>query len=148
MKKIIRQIKFLSKKEVFKYLLAGILTTLVYMISRLLSFEFIHIAMLAAILANVIAIIFAFFINDSYVFEQKGEQKSKRFIQFFIARLSTLILDSILAFVFVEKYPELIGRFVNDNLSMVNSIETVVSQIFILVSNYLLSKFVIFKKID
>lgn len=136
----------LLRIEIIKYIIAGVFTTIVYLVSRFVLFEIINIATISAIVSNIIAIVFAFFINDNYVFNQKKSYRFKRFLQFFIARLFTLILDSVLAFIFVETYPEIIGRFVNYNLSMVNTIETLASQISILILNYLLSKLFIFKK--
>lgn len=136
----------LLRTEIIKYIIAGVFTTIVYLVSRFILFGIISIATISAIVSNIIAIVFAFFINDKYVFNQKKSYRFKRFLQFFIARLFTLILDSVLAFIFVESYPEIIGRFVNYNLSMVNTIETLASQISILILNYLLSKLFIFKK--
>lgn len=136
----------LLRTEIIKYIIAGVFTTIVYLVSRFILFGIISIATISAIVSNIIAIVFAFFINDKYVFNQKKSYRFKRFLQFFIARLFTLILDSVLAFIFVESYPEIIGRFVNYNLSMVNTIETLASQIAILILNYLLSKLFIFKK--
>lgn len=46
--------------EVFKYLFFGILATLVYMVSRTLIFQLTKQGTLSAVLANAIAIIFAF----------------------------------------------------------------------------------------
>lgn len=130
--------------EVFKYLFFGVLATVVYIISRTLLFSISASASLSAICANIIAVIFAFFTNDRFVFNQKAQGWSKRFIKFFIARISTLILDLLLAIIFVEQFPNIIGQFVEHNLSLVNQIETVISQILIIIFNYILSKFVIF----
>ena len=47
--------------EVFKYLFFGVLATLVYMVSRTLIFQLTKQGTLSAVLANAIAIIFAFF---------------------------------------------------------------------------------------
>ena len=57
--------------EVFKYLFFGILATLVYMVSRTLIFQLTKQGTLSAVLANAIAIIFAFFTNDIFVFNQE-----------------------------------------------------------------------------
>ena len=57
--------------EIFKYLFFGILATLVYMVSRTLIFQLTKQGTLSAVLANAIAIIFAFFTNDIFVFNQE-----------------------------------------------------------------------------
>lgn len=131
--------------EVFKYLFFGVLATLVYMIIRLIIFTLTQSAIGSAVIANVIAILFAFWTNDYFVFNQVRKGWLMRLIKFFIARLSTLALDLILAYLFVTKFPHLIGQFVHDNISVVNLIETVISQILIIVLNYVFSKLLIFK---
>ncbi|MBJ8349589.1 GtrA family protein [Streptococcus zalophi] len=138
-------IKKLWATELIKYLFFGVLTTLVYFVSRTLLFLQINQALISAVIANIVAILFAFFVNDRYVFLQVQKGRLKRLIQFFFARISTLVLDGFLALLFVDYYPNLIGQFVNNDLKMVNLIETILSQIAILVINYLLSKYLIFK---
>ena len=93
--------KKLITSEVFKYLFFGVLTTLVYMGTRLLIFS--------------------------------------------LTSSATFILDLALAFFLVTKFPHIIGQFVNDNISMINAIETLFSQVLIIVFNYVLSKLLVFK---
>ena len=131
--------------EVFKYLVGGVLTTLVYCLIRIGLYFPLHDAVLVAAIANLLAILFAFWINDTYVFEQKRQGWLKRFISFFLARLSTMVLDSGLAFLLVDKYPSLIGQFVHNNLDIVNIIATLIGQVLIMVTNYFISKLLIFK---
>lgn len=137
--------KKLLSSEVFKYLFFGVLATLVYMGTRLVIFALTQSATTSAIVANVIAIVFAFFTNDYFVFNQVRTGWFNRFVKFFVARLSTLALDLILAYLLVTKFPHIIGQFVNDNISLVNMIETVFSQVLIIVLNYVFSKLLIFK---
>ena len=59
--------KKLITSEVFKYLFFGVLTTLVYMGTRLLIFSLTSSATFSAVIANIVAILFAFFTND-YLF--------------------------------------------------------------------------------
>lgn len=137
--------KKLITSEVFKYLFFGVLTTLVYMGTRLLIFSLTSSATFSAVIANIVAILFAFFTNDYFVFNQVRKGWFERLVKFTIARLSTLILDLALAFFLVTKFPYIIGQFVNDNISMVNAIETLFSQVLIIVLNYVLSKLLVFK---
>lgn len=137
--------KKLITSEVFKYLFFGVLTTLVYMGTRLVIFSLTSSATFSAVIANIVAILFAFFTNDYFVFNQVRKGWFERLVKFTIARLSTLILDLALAFFLVTKFPYIIGQFVNDNLSMVNAIETLFSQVLIIVLNYVLSKLLVFK---
>lgn len=137
--------KKLLSSEVFKYLFFGVLATLVYMGTRLVIFSLTQSATTSAVIANVIAIVFAFFTNDYFVFNQVRTGWFNRFVKFFVARLSTLVLDLILAYLLVTKFPHIIGQFVNDNISLVNMIETVFSQVLIIILNYVFSKLLIFK---
>lgn len=137
--------KKIISNEVVKYLFFGVLTTLVYIATRSLFFSLTKQATLAAFIANVTAVLFAFFTNDYFVFNQIRTGWFKRLINFFIARLSTLCLDLLLAFLLVEKFPQFIGQFVQHNINYVDKIETIFSQVLIIVLNYILSKLYVFK---
>ena len=127
--------------EVFKYLFFGILATLVYMVSRTLIFQLTKQGTLSAVLANAIAIIFAFFTNDIFVFNQETAGMATRFVG---ARLLTLVLDLALAYFLVDTYPEIIGQFVGHSQAWVNGIESLFAQVLIIVLNYIISKFFVF----
>ena len=130
--------------EVFTYLFFGVLATLVYMVSRDLIFRLSSQATLSAALANAIAIIFAFFTNDYFVFKQESAGKWGRFLKFVGARLLTLVLDLVLAYLLVDTYPQVIGQFVGQDQGLVNVIESLFAQVLIIVLNYLISKFFVF----
>lgn len=137
--------KKLISNEVFKYLFFGVLTTLVYMITRVAFFSLTQSATFSAVVANIVAIIFAFVTNDYFVFNQVRTGWFRRLVKFFMARLATLVLDLALAYLLVTKYPQIIGQFVNDNIAMVNMVETIFSQVLIIVLNYVLSKLLVFR---
>ncbi len=42
-------------------------------------------------------------------------------------------LNLLLTFIFVTSFPQIIGQFVNHNIKMVNTIETLIAQVFIIV---------------
>ena len=137
--------KKLISNEVFKYLFFGVLTTLVYMVTRVAFFSLTQSATFSAVVANIVAIIFAFVTNDYFVFNQVRTGWLRRLVKFFMARLATLVLDLALAYLLVTKYPQIIGQFVNDNIAMVNMVETIFSQVLIIVLNYVLSKLLVFR---
>ena len=139
------QIKAFFDNEILSYLFFGGATTLVSILSRLLIYHISHQEILATVLANFIAIAFAFITNDTIVFKQKRKNWTVRLSKFFPARLFTLSLDTLLTYIFVTSYPDIIGQFVGHNLDLVNSIETILSQILIIALNYVLSKVYIFK---
>ena len=137
--------KFLNN-EILAYLFFGLATTLVSILSRLVIYQLTHKELLATGLANIIGILFAFITNDTIVFKQARQNWPKRLVKFTLARLSTFLLDLFLTFVFVTQFPNIIGQFVNDNIDKVNSIETVLAQLLIIILNYIFSKVFIFKK--
>ena len=137
--------KFLNN-EILAYLFFGLATTLVSILSRLVIYQLSHQELLATALANIIGILFAFITNDRIVFKQARENWSIRLVKFTIARLSTFLLDLLLTFLFVTRFPHIIGQFVNENLDKINAIETVLAQLLIIILNYIFSKVFIFKK--
>ena len=131
---------YLKYKEKILYLFFGGLTTL---ISLLVYFILTHSIFnpntalelqITNILSWLAGFIFAFFTNRRYVFESKNNIK-KEFIKFFASRIFTLLLDMFIMFIFVT----LLGF--ND------IIIKIISQIVIIVSNYILSKLIVFKKV-
>lgn len=132
--------------EILAYLFFGGATTLVSILSRLAIYQITHQELLATTLANIIGILFAFITNDTLVFKQERKNWAIRLAKFFLARLSTLGLDVLLTYIFVTSYPNIIGQFVEQNIDRVNTIETILAQILIIILNYILSKIYIFKK--
>ena len=143
MKKLI---KTFFDNEILSYLFFGGATTLVSILSRLFIYHISHQEILATVLANIIGILFAFITNDTIVFKQKRKNWPTRLAKFFLARLSTLGLDVLLTYIFVTSYPDIIGRFVNNQLDQVNAIETLIAQVLIIILNYIFSKVYVFYK--
>ena len=137
--------KFLNN-EILAYLFFGLATTLVSILSRLVIYQLSHQELLATTLANIIGILFAFITNDRLVFKQDRENWSIRLVKFSLARLSTFLLDLLFTFLFVTRFPHIIGQFVNENLDKINAIETFLAQFLIIILNYIFSKVFIFKK--
>ena len=142
MKKLI---KTFFDSEILSYLFFGGATTLVSILSRLAIYHISRQEILATALANIIGILFAFITNDTFVFKQERMNWSIRLVKFFLARLFTLGLDLLLTYIFVTTFPDLIGQFVEFNIDRVNTIETILAQILIIILNYIFSKIYIFK---
>ena len=140
-----KQLKVLFDNEIFSYIFFGVSTTLVSILARLLLYQLTHQELLATALANMIGILFAFITNDTIVFKQVRKNWYLRLIKFFLARLSTLLLDLLLTYLFVTEFPSIIGQFVNQNIDRINTIETFLAQILIIIINYIISKVYIFK---
>lgn len=150
-------IKKLYKKyeEIILYLVFGVLTTIVSIaLYALFVFMFDKIAAavgndnlrlannlalqnVCLVLKNIVAILFAYVTNRIFVFKSKVRGAGaifKEMVQFFAARLSTLIFEMIFMSVTVNglHYPELVMN--------------IIAQFVIVVLNYVFSKLWIFKK--
>ncbi len=142
---VMKMIKKFLNNEVISYLIFGVMTTLVYVVMRMIIFNLTTLASLSATLASIISILFAFVTNDIVVFKQAREGWFKRLIKFFAARLLTLLIDVALAYLLVEKFPHIIGQFVKNDIQMINTIETLFGQVLIIVLNYVLSRLFVFR---
>ena len=140
MKTLISKIKQLMKKyeELIKYLLIGGLTTVLnYIVFALLVNE----AKLEMHPSNLIAwgvsVIFAYLTNKLFVFESKSfkiDVLAKEILTFGAARVFSFILEEVILFIFVDK------------LGMEKLIIKLIANIIVIIVNYILSKFIIFKK--
>lgn len=129
-------LKKILNKETFLYLIFGILTTIVNIVSFFL-FNKLFNYKLSNIIAFILAIVFAYITNKKYVFESKKEEKTeiiKEFIFFIGSRLFTFVLDMLLMVLFIEV------------LFMNVLISKIIANIFVIILNYILSKKLVFKK--
>ena len=89
---------------------------------------------IANIISWIISVLFAYVTNRKYVFISKNSNIISECSKFFASRFITLLLDILIMFlgVTVLKY--------NDKIIKI------ISQVIVIVSNYILSKIVVFKK--
>ncbi|WP_405264720.1 GtrA family protein [Methanobrevibacter sp.] len=122
------------EKELFFYIIFGILTTLV---NILVYIFFTRVFSLNYIVSNVLAwffsVLFAYVTNRIWVFESDNENILKEIILFFSGRLFSGIVDTALMFLFI------------DLLLVSDSISKIVIQIIVVILNYIISKFIVFK---
>lgn len=124
-----------KNEEIWNYLIAGGLTTLVSIGSYALFAKCFNINyIISNILSWIVAVVFAYFVNRIFVFKSKDKNKLKEFLSFTGARLLTLLLDTGLMILLVQIL------HVNDMISKV------LVQIIIIIANYLISKLIIFRK--
>ena len=134
---------YLKHKEIVNYLIFGVLTTVVSLaVKYLLIFTILDARdafqlQLAIIISWIAACMFAYITNRKWVFESKSEEIVKEMAKFFAARLSTLGLEMLIMFVFVTVLK------LNSDIWVI--IWTLVSQIAIIIGNYILSKLIVFK---
>ena len=139
-------IKKFFDNEILSYLFFGVATTIVSVASRMICYELTSNEILATVIGDVLGILFAFATNDTIVFKQKRKGWPARLVKFFTSRLATMGLNLLLTFIFVTSFPQIIGQFVNHNIKMVNTIETLIAQVLIIVLNYVFSKLFVFEK--
>lgn len=130
---------FNKYKEVVMYLIFGVLTTVVSLVSYYLFTltilnpnNFLELQ-IANILSWVISVLFAYVTNRKYVFLSGNSNVLKEIISFFGSRVITLLFDMLIMFVGVT----LVG--LNDKIIKI------ISQIVVIFSNYLFSKLFVFK---
>ena len=127
-------------KELVHYLIVGVLTTLVSWITYYVCVEWIFNPSVswqlqsAVILRWLSGVIFAYFTNRKYVFESKEENKLKEASKFVVSRIATLLMDMIIMWLGVT----ILHR--NDKIMKL------ISQVVVIVANYLFSKIFVFKK--
>ena len=143
---MIKRIKelYIKYKEIINYLIFGVLTTLVNLITKyILLFTILNPTngfqlQIAIIISWIAGVLFAYFTNRKFVFESKNENKLKEFISFVVARIATLLLEMFIMWFFVT-----LLKLNSDNWVLVF---TLVCQVLVTIFNYILSKLFVFKK--
>lgn len=131
---------YLKYKEIINYLIVGGLTTVIsLLVYYALVFTFLNPEnsiqlQIANILSWIISVTFAYFTNRKYVFESQNKNKIKEASKFISSRITTLVLDMLVMWLGVT-----ILHF-NDKFIKL------VSQVLIIVGNYILSKLFVFKE--
>lgn len=131
---------FYKYEEIISYLIVGGLTTMVSLITYYLLVYTIldpNIGIelqIANIVSWIFSVTFAYFTNRKYVFKSKNKISFKEGISFYISRIGTLFLDMLMMYIFVTV------------LGFNDKIIKFVVQIIVIILNYILSKFIVFKK--
>lgn len=140
MKNLIQKIKELIQKyqELIKYLIIGVLTTAINYVVFVILVNAIKMDMhVSNIIAWIVSVIFAYFTNKLFVFESKSfalKVIGKEILSFGAARVFSLLLEEVILYVFVNL------------LNMNQLIVKLVANVVVIIVNYILSKFIIFKK--
>lgn len=129
-------------KEIINYVIVGFLTTVVALATYYICvFTFLNPEnalelQIANILSWIAGVAFAYFTNRKYVFNSNNPNKLKEAAMFTLSRLVTLILDMLIMGLGVS-----ILKF-NDK------IVKLISQVVVVIGNYVFSKLFVFKKTD
>lgn len=123
-------------KEIINYLFFGGLSFVVSMVTYYLAriwFDY----LMSNLISWIIAVIFAYVTNKLFVFASKVEDKGKllrEFCTFVTSRIFTLLLETFVMYIMID-------------LMHINDIVVkVIAQIIVILTNYILSKLIIFKK--
>lgn len=117
------------------YIVFGGLTTLINIVVYSLFYYFVKIGNVPSnIVAWIIAVIFAFITNKLYVFESKNASIWYELATFFACRLGTGLLDLGIMYLSVDVF------------SLNELIMKIISNVIVIVLNYIFSKVIIFKK--
>ncbi len=132
--------KYSEYAEIIRYLIIGILTTLVSLgtyyalVLTILDPDNSLQLQIANVVSWIVSVLFAYFTNRSYVFKVKDQKILQEFIKFVASRIFTLIIDMLMMYVFVSL------------LHFDDKIIKLIIQIIVIVLNYVLSKFLVFIK--
>mgnify|MGYP004535898667 CR=1 FL=1 len=134
---------YLKYKEIINYLIIGVLTTVVSLLSFYLVRKFILISntqlniQISNVISWIFAVLFAFVTNKKYVFESKEVGKNMRIemIKFYISRLTTLFIDMLSMWI------------LTDLIKLDDMISKILVQFIIVILNYIFSKLFVFKKV-
>ncbi|MBO7719704.1 MAG: GtrA family protein [Methanosphaera sp.] len=122
------------KKELILYVVFGVLTTVVNIIVYVIFAKFLNIDyIISNIIAWFLSVLFAYITNRIWVFESKSSNILKEISLFFGGRLFSGVVDTSLLYLMVDIL--LVGDFVSK----------VVTQIIVVILNYVISKVVVFK---
>lgn len=134
--------KFLTK-EIILYLFFGVLTTIVNIGSFWLSSDILLIGIenedinitVSNIIAFILSVLFAFFTNKYYVFEDRQKENT-------LSQLTSFTISRIFTFTF-----EMVGILLFVNLLHVDKLlSKIIFSFIVVILNYIFSKLLIFKK--
>lgn len=92
----------------------------------------------SVIVSWIVAVLFAYVTNRKFVFNSKDENIIHEMTLFILSRVTTLVMEAVILWFFITYLK------MNSNFYVV--LWTIVSQIMILIGNYILSKFFVFNR--
>ncbi len=123
------------EKELLMYVIFGVLTTLVNIVVYYISAQLLGINYLISnIIAWFLSVLFAYVTNRQWVFESKSPDILKECILFFSGRIFSGAVDTALMWLFI------------DVLTIGDMASKIIIQVIVVVLNYVISKWVVFKK--
>lgn len=126
-------------EELINYLVVGVMTTVIswaaYGICKLvMNVDNVVIMQIAVFLRWFAGVVFSYFMSRKFVFKSKNPKIWKEAIDFTTSRIVTLFLDMFVMWLLPTVFK------VNDWIA------TFVSAVLVVIMNYILSKFIVFRK--
>ena len=122
--------------EIINYLIIGVCSTIVSIVSYFLLRLVIENYMICTALSWIITIIFTYITNRKFVFTEHDSNIFREMTTFLASRIATLIVELACMYVAV------------DMLSIDDRVAKIVVQVIVIVLNYILSKLFVFKRKD
>lgn len=136
MERIIELIK--KYKELITYGIFGVLTTIINIVTYAFLYNQLGVSnVVSNVIAWILSVLFAYVTNKIWVFESKSTEPGvllREMVSFFGCRLATGLLDLAIMYVTV------------DVLALNSTLMKCISNVIVIVANYVFSKLVIFKK--
>lgn len=137
LKKIITSI--IKNREIVFYVIFGVGTTFINILTYCICTRWFDLnTTVSTIVAWIVAVVFAYFTNRIWVFESKASEYKdilKEFFSFIVCRVTTGIIDIV------------IMCFCVDIMKMNDVVIKIISNIIVIVLNYVASKLIIFRKV-
>ena len=137
----------LINKEYFLYIIFGILATILNIVLFYIFVTKMKISTsLGNVLDTIICILFQYFTNRIWVFESrnKGKEAIKEFLQFILARSLTAIIDQLFVVIGVDF---VVAKFIAYSYQSFFALGIkILSNIIVIILNYIFSKLFVFNK--
>lgn len=128
---------FKKYEEIIRYLVVGVMTTVISVIAYWLFARWVHISyMMSTVLSWIVSVLFAFIMNKCFVFQRKSWnflQVVKESVDFVLCRIMTLFIEMVMMWFFVD-------LIVFDDM-----ISKIIVQVVVIVLNYIFSKLFVFR---
>ena len=165
-----KRIQNFKHREIVSYLIIGVLTTAVYFLVRFSVFSIVQSGLISVIIAQIAAIIFAFATNKWFVFQNQAKDFQDllhQFALFCLARGFVFLLDIGITLFTVEWYSAFfidllrleqldyatgifafpfLKTYIGDPVTLNAFIFALLTQFLAIIINYVLSKYLVFKK--
>ncbi len=149
MEKLKELIKKFCNREVISYLIFGVLTTLVNIITSYVFKAFVHLdGNIASTIGIVVSILFAYFTNRKWVFISNAHTLKEKWVEFgkfILGRSFTMVVEIIGVFLLNDVLHSFYGLF-SDNIAYL--INKSLITIIVIILNFFISKFFAFKKVS